>query len=345
MAETRKYKVGDHVFSVSLTGKWKFMKYTQAVLERIEKGRAGEISAAIPVRAGDPVPARTFIQSKKDLPEDMDRYTLDFSNYEPFLYEGDEAPIFEIEMVDPIPTDMFIAGHTPIMKVEEELPWYHIYDESQESMYHFFNEPGKSAGLLRVKNDKKKGTFIPEQGMGPFNTVLQLTTGIMIMYTYATSGLKTLLMHASVIRHDGKANLFFGTSGTGKSTHSRLWLGAVEGCDLINDDNPVVRVTENGIFVYGTPWSGKTPCYRNIKVPVRTTVKLEQAPQNIITKTLGLRAYASIVTSSSCIKWKPEEKEAITRTSEAIAMGLPSWTLLCRPDDEAAITCFKNIEK
>lgn len=345
MAYTRKYKVGDHVFEVVLDGNWKFMDYTPDVRQRIEKGRMGELSTATPVRAGDPVPARTLVHGRAEMPQDMDVSTLDFSNYEPFLYEGTEEALFTLTVRKASDAEEFLEGKRLILKEENNLPWYHIYEDSAETLYRFFNAPGKSAGLLRVRDNKKGGEFIPEPGMGPYNVCMQLTTALMILYTYSTSGLKTLLMHASVTEHNGKANLFFGTSGTGKSTHSRLWLENIDGSELINDDNPVVRVMEDGIFVYGSPWSGKTPCYRNIRRPIRTVVKLEQYPENRIRPTSGLDAYASIVTSSSCIKWKKEESEAVTRTSEEIAMTLPSWILKCRPDREAALLCQTTIEK
>ncbi|MBO6066250.1 MAG: transposase, partial [Lachnospiraceae bacterium] len=84
-----------------------------------------------------------------------------------------------------------------------------------------------------------------------------------------------LLMHASVTMHAGKGYLFLGKSGTGKSTHSQLWINNIEGCELLNDDNPVLRVEDDGsVRVYGSPWSGKTPCYRNLDVPVGAIVDL-----------------------------------------------------------------------
>ena len=57
--------------------------------------------------------------------------------------------------------------------------------------------------------------------------------------------------------------MLLGKSGTGKSTHSRLWLKYIPDTKLLNDDNPAVRIMDNNtIMIYGTPWSGKTPCYK-----------------------------------------------------------------------------------
>ena len=93
-----------------------------------------------------------------------------------------------------------------------------------------------------------------------------LNNALMLQYTFRTAGMGTLEMHASVIRNGGKGYLFVAKSGTGKSTHSSLWLKHVPGSTLLNDDNPVVRVFPDGSAkVYGSPWSGKTPCYKNSK--------------------------------------------------------------------------------
>ena len=87
---------------------------------------------------------------------------------------------------------------------------------------------------------------------------------IMIAFGVAIAPHCMLKMHASVTVLDGQALLFFGVSGTGKSTHSRLWRKFVPGAMLLNDDEPIVRVLEDGeVRVYGCPWSGSTPCYKN----------------------------------------------------------------------------------
>ncbi len=83
--------------------------------------------------------------------------------------------------------------------------------------------------------------------------------------------------------------MFLGPSGTGKSTHASLWLENVEGTELVNDDNPVVRILDDGsIKVYGSPWSGKTPCYLNVNYPLGGIVNLIQASHNKISRLGGI---------------------------------------------------------
>nr|WP_302582025.1 hypothetical protein [Paraprevotella clara] len=84
-----------------------------------------------------------------------------------------------------------------------------------------------------------------------------LNNALMLVYAFASAPYATLLMHASVIRNDGWGYLFLGKSGTGKSTHTRLWLSHIPGSDLMNDDNPVVRVVEGWSMSTVLPGAGK----------------------------------------------------------------------------------------
>lgn len=89
-----------------------------------------------------------------------------------------------------------------------------------------------------------------------------------------------LMVHASALAYQNRAYLFSAPSGTGKSTHVGLWqkyLGA--DVAVINDDKPAIRILPDGLYVYGTPWSGKTDKNTNVKVPLGGIVFLERAPQ------------------------------------------------------------------
>lgn len=350
--EIRNYKVGGHIFSVRLEFPWKFMQYTGPVQSRIDAAACGDELDIKPTRAGDSVPARTFVQSRGELPENMDNNTLDFSQYEPF-HTVEPADLFTFKVCAEEPQWLAAekaAGHLKLLiKVDDVPPCYYIYDLNGETIFEFDADRGHIAGVLKVSKDYKSGEYYPKKGFSPYTTLFQVSTALMMMYTYNAATRSTLLTHSSVVRHNGLANMFLGTSGTGKSTHSRLWLGNIEGCDLINDDNPVVRLESDAegnkkLFVYGSPWSGKTPCYRNIKVQVRAIVRLEQAPENKIRTLEGIKAYASILASSSCIRWDRTIMDNITATASDIAMGVKCYNLECLPDADAALTCYNCAE-
>lgn len=93
---------------------------------------------------------------------------------------------------------------------------------------------------------------------------------------------QVLLMHGSVIAVDGEAYLFTALSGTGKSTHVRLWREVFgDRAKMVNDDKPLIRV-QDGAIVYGTPWDGKHHLSNNISVPLRAIIHLQRGDTNHI---------------------------------------------------------------
>ncbi|MBR3456315.1 MAG: hypothetical protein IKH26_13465 [Bacteroidaceae bacterium] len=163
-----------------------------------------------------------------------------------------------------------------------------------------------------------------------------LNNAMMLTYAFATASRQTVLFHSSVTVLDDYAYMFLGKSGTGKSTHSQLWLKNFQGAHLLNDDNPVMRVEDGRGYVYGTPWSGKTPCYRNLRYPIGALVQLKQAPYNKITRLTPLKAYSYMLPSISGIRWDKTLSEGIHETENWIASNLPVFYLECLPDDDAA---------
>ncbi|MBR1713021.1 MAG: hypothetical protein IJ722_06425 [Alloprevotella sp.] len=167
-----------------------------------------------------------------------------------------------------------------------------------------------------------------------------LNNAIMIAFAAMGAYNETLLMHSSVAMVDGRGYMFLGTSGTGKSTHSDLWVRHIPGTEILNDDNPAVVLREGKAFVCGTPWSGKRDFYRQLTLPIGAIVRLEQAPENSILREPALHAFASILSACSTMIWDKENYERICRTVEGIAMRVPIFHLKNRPDEEAARMSF-----
>jgi hypothetical protein len=168
----------------------------------------------------------------------------------------------------------------------------------------------------------------------------------MVQYAIATANLNTALFHAAVVNYNGCGYMFLGKSGTGKSTHARLWI-KYNGAELLNDDNPIVRwddATETAT-VYGSPWSGKTPCYKNAQIPLKGIVLLSQAPYNKIEQLRGVHAYAALVTSISGKRWDEHLASGLHQTENALALHVSTWHLECLPDEAAAELCYKTIVK
>ena len=180
-------------------------------------------------------------------------------------------------------------------------------------------------------------------------TKMAVDNALMVMFALATADKGTVLFHASVVGYKGRGYMFLGSSGTGKSTHASLWLRAYPqtvheggmsangGAELVNDDNPVVRLADDGsAVVYGSPWSGKTPCYRNVSFPLGGIVVLGQAPPNKIRRLSGICAYAALVESISGKRWDKRIADGLHRTENWLASNVAMWHLECLPDEAAA---------
>lgn len=174
-----------------------------------------------------------------------------------------------------------------------------------------------------------------------------LTHAVMVAYMIATSGNGTLLFHSSAIMYEGKAYLFQGKSGTGKTTHSRMWLEHIAGAELLNDDNPLVRFSEDGRAVaYGSPWSGKTNCYRNLSAPVGGLVRIVRGERNELRRLDPLKAYASLTVSISFMPFLSDELRTIRHlTIERLVGTVPCYEMYCLPDADAAITCCNQLRQ
>lgn len=172
-----------------------------------------------------------------------------------------------------------------------------------------------------------------------------LNDALMLIFAFAGSRKSTLLIHASCVGHNGHAYPFIAKSGTGKSTHSSLWLKHIPDTELINDDNPILRIDDNGIWLYGSPWSGKTPCYRNIKVALGAITKIERSQTNSIQRLNPIMAFANMLPACSSMRWDNDIYNSMCDTITKIIENIPIYTLFCKPDEEAAIICHKAIAK
>ncbi len=151
------------------------------------------------------------------------------------------------------------------------------------------------------------------------------------------------LFHGSAIAMDGKAYIFTAKSGTGKSTHARLWRELLgERAVMVNDDKPLIRVHENGAAtVYGTPWDGKHHLSRNIAVPVEAICILERAPENHIREIAKAEAVPMLIQQA----YRPAEPAALTKTLMLLdRMKVKLYRLGCNMDISAAELSYNTMK-
>lgn len=202
---------------------------------------------------------------------------------------------------------------------------------------------GKECALLIANSDftKCRCALKGNYSMRHFG----LNNVIMLIFAFAGSKRDTVLIHASLVRKDGWGYAFIAKSGTGKSTQVSMWLRHIPGCDLMNDDNPIIRIIDGKPYIYGSPWSGKTPCYRNVKARLGAVTRIDRAQANSIDKLKPVEAFVSVLPSCSSMKWDTYTYNSLCDIVTRIVETTDIYILHCLPDKESAIICHDTISK
>ena len=144
-----------------------------------------------------------------------------------------------------------------------------------------------------------------------------------------------MLLHSSAVVKDGKAYLFTANSGVGKSTHTGYWLELFPDAYILNDDKPAIRCFDDGIYVYGTPWSGKHDISRNEKVRLGGIAVVERADSNFIEPMPPASAAVKIL-SQTVRKIREERMVELLTTLDRVLREVPVYRLGCINDKSAA---------
>ncbi len=213
-----------------------------------------------------------------------------------------------------------------------------------ETIVFGMTEEGGRRFLMRITEEE--GIFRARTGMDATTPVHLLRFAVWMAYGVAALPQGVVAVHASTICAEGMAVMFLGESGTGKSTHTRLWLKNIPGTELLNDDSPMVNADGNGIRVYGSPWSGKTPCYKDRSAPLSAIVRLSQAPHNTIKRLPTIAALGAI--QPSCppsFGYDAALSDRVYAILSPLLKQTPVYHLECLPDAGAARLVFDTLKK
>ena len=148
-----------------------------------------------------------------------------------------------------------------------------------------------------------------------------------------------MLLHASVLEFDGNAYAFLGRSGTGKSTHTRLWMQTIKNCRIVNGDKPILEKTDEGFIAHGTPWRGKENWGEKRSALVKGLCFIEQAKENSIVKLspseMSVRLFQQILL--------PTEMQEVVATLDMLDRFIaktPAYLLQCDISKKAVETSF-----
>lgn len=156
---------------------------------------------------------------------------------------------------------------------------------------------------------------------------------------------KTILMHASVVAVDGRGYLFSARSGTGKSTHTRLWMQYFgEHAAMINDDKPLLKIQNGIVTAYGTPWDGKHRLSTNTSVPLAGICFLHRAFNNEIERIDAAKAYPMMLQQT----YRPHNRESMCSTLvllDELLSFIPVYLLHCNMEISAVKTAYEGMNK
>lgn len=151
----------------------------------------------------------------------------------------------------------------------------------------------------------------------------------------------TLLFHGSVIAVDGAAYLFTAKSGTGKSTHTRLWREMLgDRATMVNDDKPFLQITESAVIVHGSPWNGKHGLGENVAVPLKAICILERGTENAIREIPPKEALTILFQQSSRPR-NPGKMPKYLELLDKLAANVKYYKLQCNMDPQAAELSYR----
>lgn len=256
-----------------------------------------------------------------------------------------------------------IKSDIPDVYVDVKLEEYPYYDENAEVLtdvstivdYNFRLEETKTNYIVSIvetqfdsifrmrstKDFKHNTIYTTNECLDDF---FRLKWMLMAAFGQFALSQKRLLIHASAVLNAGSGYAFLGVSGTGKSTHSKLWLRHIPGSELLNDDNPIIHIKDDGsVWIYGSPWSGKTNCYVNKAAPLKAIFRLEQYPENILTPVEGKSALFTLLPSGSALTWNDILFQLMVDHMTLIIKKVKVYNLKCLPDKAASELSFNAI--
>lgn len=154
----------------------------------------------------------------------------------------------------------------------------------------------------------------------------------------------TILYHGSVIAVDGEAFLFTAKSGTGKSTHTANWRKYFgDRAVMVNDDKPLLKITDNGVIAYGTPWDGKHHLSTNMSIPLKAVCILTRSETNMIEK-IDPHEYFGLLLQQAFRPKDPVKLAGVLNLIERFFKNTEFYKLGCNMDISSAEVAYNGMK-
>ena len=266
-----------------------------------------------------------------------ERFLEHYSGAQPFVVEDKETPDWTVRFGVELPNE---SGVVLNRFVFSEIECDCVFGRDGDTYHYGMFETGSGNRLVGMRYNVGSECVEATECTNPS----ALRFALWFAYSMLAAKAKATFVHSSVIVYKGRAVLFLGESGTGKSTHTRLWMENIENAHLLNDDSPVLAIEEKHPFIYGSLWSGKTPCYYPYRFPLEAIVRLSQAKENRIRLLTVPEALGALQPSLPPALMQDDAfaDRLIDIISDTIQC-VPVFHLGCLPNADAARLCCKTI--
>lgn len=158
---------------------------------------------------------------------------------------------------------------------------------------------------------------------------------------------KAFCFHAAALSVDGAGILFSADSGTGKSTHARLWQECMHGHTILNlnDDKPIIRLLDGTAWAYGSPWSGKHSIHHNSRAPVKALVFLERGKTNQIQRLAPDQIFSRLFPQVLWGQRTPERLSLLLDLLDQFVRSIAVYRLQCNVSEEAVRLVYETVWK
>ena len=253
--------------------------------------------------------------------------------YQP--YKGKHDLYFKIDTVEPDNSGKLLFGssdfHIPTFLYERENGAFDWLTQ---------NHDGESQLSFRISKDWTEFTLYEDntgtEGADAFHEFGSL-------FCYAILNYDACVLHGVVMEYNGMGILVTAASGTGKTTHTRMWRER-ENALIINGDRCLCRKLDGRWYAYGMPWSGASGEYINRRVPITAIVCLKQAPENAVRRMNPFEGTLAMMQRIFAPVWTGDMQNKGFDLAENLASMIPVLELSCRPDFEAVDVLKEAIE-
>ena len=246
---------------------------------------------------------------------------------------------FKIEKTDTAPA---LPEDIPRRTIGENK--YYCFLNDNDIVYYFDTKLDKIIALTSFSEDYSKikitalNISLPELSNKFF---IYNLVGYAMHYVIQMKG--GFVFHSSSVSCNGNGIAFSANSGTGKTTHTSLWLQNISNCAILNDDTPIIRINGNDdVYIYGTPWAGTSGRNTNLSVPLKALVFLKRGQKNEIHK-ISPEAAIKPFFQGVLPPLTPNMLSNALNSIDKIFSVVPAYLLTCNMEPEAAKLAYNTI--